>query len=121
MSDLYRDIILDHWKNPHNFGTLSHPTCDIYENNPLCGDDIRLQLQIENNTIADAKFSGQGCALSQAGASILTDLVKGEKVSEAKRLTESDFLEAVGIKPNPARLKCVLLSYVALQKALNRA
>ena len=118
MSDLYRDVILDHWKHPHNFGTLDHPTCDVSEANPLCGDDIRLQVIEKNGMISDVKFSGQGCALSQAGASILTDLIKGEKVSFVQALKEGDFLDAVGIHPNPARLKCVLLSFVALEKAL---
>lgn len=120
MSDLYRDLILDHWKNPHNFGKLKKPTIEIKEANPLCGDEIQLQLSIRNGKVADVKFHGEGCALSQAGSSILTDAIKGKTVAEINKLTEDKFLKIIGIKPNPARLKCVLLSFIALQKALKQ-
>lgn len=120
MSDLYRDLILDHWKNPHNFGKLKKPTVEVKEANPLCGDDIELQIVVRKGKITDVKFYGEGCALSQAGASILTDAIKGKTVAQIKKLSEDKFLEMIGIKPNPARLKCVLLSFVAWQKALKR-
>jgi len=120
MSDLYRDLILDHWKNPHNFGKLKKPTVEIKEANPLCGDDIELQIVVKKEKITDVKFSGEGCALSQAGASILTDILKGKSLSQVKRITEEKFLKILGIRPNPARLKCVLLSFVAWQKALKQ-
>ena len=121
MSDLYRDLILDHWKNPHNFGKLKKPTVEIKEANPLCGDDIELQIVVKKEKITDVKFSGEGCALSQAGASILTDILKGKSLSQVKRITEEKFLKILGIRPNPARLKCALLSFSALQKALKQA
>ena len=120
MSDLYRDLILDHWKNPHNFGKIKKPTVEIKEANPLCGDEIQLQLSIRNGKVADVKFHGEGCALSQAGASILTDALKGKSLAGARSLTEGKFLKILGIRPNPARLKCVLLSFVAWQKALKQ-
>jgi len=120
MSDLYRDLILDHWKNPHNFGKLKKPTIEIKEANPLCGDDIELQIVVKKEKITDVKFSGEGCALSQAGASILTDILKGKSLSQVKRITEEKFLKILGIRPNPARLKCALLSFSALQKALKQ-
>ena len=120
MSDLYRDLILDHWKNPHNFGKLKKPTVEIKEANPLCGDDIELQIVVKKEKITDVKFSGEGCALSQAGASILTDALKGKSLSQVKRITEEKFLKILGIRPNPARLKCALLSFSALQKALKQ-
>ena len=120
MSDLYRDLILDHWKNPHNFGKLKKPTIEIKEANPLCGDDIELQIVVKKGKITDVKFSGEGCALSQAGASILTDILKGKSLSQVKRITEGNFLKILGIRPNPARLKCALLSFSALQKALKQ-
>ena len=120
MSDLYRDLILDHWKNPHNFGKLKKPTIEIKEANPLCGDDIELQIVVKKEKITDVKFSGEGCALSQAGASILTDILKGKSLSQVKRITEGKFLKILGIRPNPARLKCALLSFSALQKALKQ-
>ncbi|HLA25838.1 MAG TPA: SUF system NifU family Fe-S cluster assembly protein [Patescibacteria group bacterium] len=120
MSDLYRDLILDHWKNPHNFGKLKKPTVEIKEANPLCGDDIELQIVVKKEKITDVKFSGEGCALSQAGASILTDILKGKSLSQVKRITEEKFLKILGIRPNPARLKCALLSFSALQKALKQ-
>ena len=121
MSDLYRDLILDHWKNPHNFGKLKKPTVEIKEANLLCGDDIELQIVVKKEKITDVKFSGEGCALSQAGASILTDILKGKSLSQVKRITEEKFLKILGIGPNPARLKCALLSFSALQKALKQA
>ena len=120
MSDLYRDLILDHWKNPHNFGKLKKPTVEIKEANPLCGDDIELQIVVKKEKITDVKFSGEGCALSQASASILTDILKGKSLSQVKRITEEKFLKILGIRPNPARLKCALLSFSALQKALKQ-
>ena len=120
MSDLYRDLILDHWKNPHNFGKLKKPTIEIKEANPLCGDDIELQIVVKKEKITDVKFSGEGCALSQASASILTDILKGKSLSQVKRITEEKFLKILGIRPNPARLKCALLSFSALQKALKQ-
>ena len=120
MSDLYRDLILDHWKNPHNFGKLKKPTVEIKEANPLCGDDIELQIVVKKEKITDVKFSGEGCALSQAGASILTDILKGKSLSQVKRITEEKFLKIIGIRPNPARLKCALLSFSAWQKALKQ-
>ena len=120
MSDLYRDLILDHWKNPHNFGKLKKPTVEIKEANLLCGDDIELQIVVKKEKITDVKFSGEGCALSQAGASILTDILKGKSLSQVKRITEEKFLKILGIRPNPARLKCALLSFSALQKALKQ-
>jgi len=120
MSDLYRDLILDHWKNPHNFGKLKKPTVEIKEANPLCGDDIELQIVVKKEKITDVKFSGEGCALSQAGASILTDILKGKSLSQVKRITEEKFLKILGIRPNPARLKCALLSFSAWQKALKQ-
>lgn len=119
MSDLYRDLILDHWKNPHNFGTMKKPTIEIEEANPLCGDEIIFQFKIVKGKIAEIKFSGQGCALSQAGASILTDAVKGKNMTQVSKLTQDKFLEIIGIKPNPARLKCVLLPYKALKRGLD--
>ena len=120
MSDLYRDLILDHWKNPHNFGKLKKPTVEIREANRLCGDEIGLLIVVKKGRITDVKFSGEGCALSQAGASILTDALKGKSLAGARSLTEGKFLKILGISPNPARLKCVLLSFVAWQKALKQ-
>ncbi len=120
MSDLYRDLILDHWKNPHNFGKIKKPTVEIKEANPLCGDEIGLQIVVKKGKITNVKFFGEGCALSQAGASILTDALKGKSLAGARSLTEGKFLKILGISPNPARLKCVLLSFVAWQKALKQ-
>src|SRR3972149_9865469 len=120
MSDLYRDLILDHWKNPHNFGKLKKPTVEIKEANLLCGDDIELQIVVKKEKITDVKFSGEGCALSQAGTSILTDILKGKSLAGARSLTEGKFLTTSGWRPNPARLKCALLSFSAWKKALKQ-
>jgi nitrogen fixation protein NifU and related proteins len=120
MEDLYRELILEHAKHPHNFGSLPEPSVSHEEYNPLCGDKVRIDLQIENDTITDVRFSGRGCAISQAAASLLTDEIKGLSVNEAKAFSKDDLLELVGIplSKNPTRLKCALLSLKALKVGL---
>jgi nitrogen fixation NifU-like protein len=119
MDDLYRDEILEHYRNPHNFGTLETPDA-IYEgHNPLCGDRITLTLGIDDTgTISDVAFNGRGCAISQASASLLTDRLRGLPVRDAEQLTNQDVLDLLGIEISPARLKCALLSIDTLKHAL---
>lgn len=118
MDDLYRDYILEHYRRPHNFGTMDDATSTYEGANPLCGDRITLQLRVRNGVVDGVAFTGRGCAISQASASLLTDEVKGKPVDAAARLGSSDVLDLLGIEISPARMKCALLSLDTLQHAL---
>jgi nitrogen fixation NifU-like protein len=117
---MYREQILEHSKYPHNFGSLESPSVSHEELNPLCGDKVRLDLQIADGVITDVRFSGRGCAISQASASLLTDELIGMPVESAKTYSKDDLLELIGIPlgKNPVRLKCALLSLKALKAGL---
>jgi|TARA_B100001971_G_C18172363_1_gene527913 nitrogen fixation NifU-like protein len=115
---MYTEIILDLYKNPRNKGQLKNPTHESERNNPLCGDEIKLQLQVKNNQIKDVKFSGNGCAISQASASLLTDKLKNLPIEEAKSLNKETVLDLLHIPISPARMKCALLSLETLKEAL---
>ena len=118
MDDLYRDYILEHYRRPHNFGVLEAPTATYEGANPLCGDRITLMLGIRDGVVADVGFTGRGCAISQASASLLTDEIKGKSVDEVAKLSTQDLLDLLGIEISPARLKCALLSLDTLEHAL---
>ncbi len=118
MDDLYRDYILEHYRRPHNFGVLDSPTVSHEGANPLCGDRITIQLGIRDGKIEDVAFTGRGCAISQASASLLTDEIRGKTVGEVSALTSEDVLDMLGIEISPARLKCALLSLDTVSKAL---
>lgn len=118
MDDLYRDYILEHYRRPHNFGVIEDATTSHEGANPLCGDRITLQLRLADGTIAGVGFTGRGCAISQASASLLTDEIKGKPVRDAAAMTSQDVLDLLGIEISPARLKCALLSLETLQQAL---
>ena len=119
MDDLYRDYILEHYREPHNFGTLEHPDATFEGYNPLCGDRITMMLGIdERDTVREVVFTGRGCAISQASASLLTDRVKGKPLSEIATIGWQDVLDELGIEISPARLKCALLSLDTLRRAL---
>ena len=120
MDDLYRDEILEHYRNPHNFGTLSEPDAVQELANPLCGDRITLMLGIDDaGTIEQVAFTGRGCAISQASASMLTDQIRGMSLDQVVELNKDAVLENLGIEISPARLKCALLSLQALRGALS--
>lgn len=120
MDDIYREQILEHARHPRNYGHLPAPTVVREERNPLCGDQIRLELAIADDVITDVRFTGRGCAISQASASLLTEAIKGKPVAEAKQFSKDDLLEIIGIPlaHNPTRLKCALLSLKALKAGL---
>jgi nitrogen fixation protein NifU and related proteins len=118
MDDLYRDYILEHYRRPHNFGVLDDANAQHEGANPLCGDRITMQLRLSGGKIAGVGFTGRGCAISQASASLLTDEIKGKSVDDAAKLTSSDIMDMLGIEISPARLKCALLSLETLQHAL---
>jgi nitrogen fixation protein NifU and related proteins len=119
MDDLYRDEILEHYRNPHNFGTLESPDAVHEGANPLCGDRITLMLGIsDEGTVEEVAFTGRGCAISQASASMLTDEIKGKALTDIAHLGREDMLQTLGIEISPARLKCALLSLDTLRLAL---
>lgn len=119
MDDLYRDEILEHYRRPHNFGTLADPDASFEGSNPLCGDRITVMLDIgADGRVSDVAFTGRGCAISQASASMLTDEIRGRTVEDIATLQNQDVLDLLGIEISPARLKCALLSIDTLKKAL---
>lgn len=119
MDDLYRDEILEHYRSPHNFGTLDSPDAVHEGANPLCGDRITMMVGIgADGTVDEVAFTGRGCAISQASASMLTDEIKGKPLAEVARLGRQDVLDNLGIEISPARLKCALLSLETLRDAL---
>jgi nitrogen fixation NifU-like protein len=116
MDDFYKENILDHYRNPRNAGALEQPTHTHEENNPLCGDVIRIDLHVNQDNIIDqVAFKGKGCAISQASASMLTEMIEGKTLEEARQINKDDILEALGIEIGPVRLKCALLSLKVLK------
>ncbi|GAB4422412.1 MAG: SUF system NifU family Fe-S cluster assembly protein [Anaerolineae bacterium] len=116
MDDFYKENILDHYRHPRNAGKLEHPTHSHEEHNPLCGDVIRMDLRVnEQNIIEEVAFTGKGCAISQASASMLTEMIQGKSLEEAKQIGKEEILEALGIEIGPVRLKCALLSLKVLK------
>ena len=114
---MYRDYILDHYKNPRNAGTLPGATNTYHDNNPLCGDEITMSLLIDEDKVKDVRFEGKGCAISQASASILTEEIKGKTLDEVKSIDRQHVLENLGIPISPARVKCALLGLKTLKGA----
>ena len=118
MDSLYRDFILDHYRNPRNAGTLEQADASFEDLNPLCGDKIRMDLRIRDGVVDDVKFKGRGCAISQASASLLTESIKGKRIDEIDAIGKEDVLENLGISISAARLKCALLGLKVLKQAL---
>jgi nitrogen fixation protein NifU and related proteins len=117
--DIYREIILDHYRKPRNKGKLSNPDVSIHDSNPLCGDEIDIHLKVEEDKIKDIKFEGRGCAISQASASMLTEMIIGRPLNTVKDLTKDDILENIGLMNlGPARIKCALLSLKVLKLSM---
>lgn len=118
MDELYRDYILDHYRNPRNFGHMDAPDATAEDLNPLCGDRIRMEVRVDaDGRVADVRFSGKGCAISQASASMLTESVKGAKLEDVARLSKDVVLENVGIGISPTRMKCAMLGLKVLKTA----
>lgn len=138
LSSLYQQLILEHYRNPRNKAELEEKTVEIHMANPVCGDEIRLQLRIEGDEIAEAKFVGQGCSISQAAVSMMTTLLQGRKIDEANALAArftdmmhgdeeaskdrslGDLRALKGVSKFPVRIKCALLGFDALQEALKK-
>jgi nitrogen fixation protein NifU and related proteins len=124
MSDqLYREVILDHYKNPRGHGVIEDADASADGLNPLCGDEVSIYVVFgeDGETIADVKFSGRGCAISQAATSMLVDMAKGRTASELAEMPKDELLEEIGIPLTPIRLKCALLGLGVLKVALHRA
>lgn len=116
--EIYKENIIDHYKNPRNKKELSSYTCSRIESNPLCGDKIIIYLNVSAGMVTDISFQGHGCAISQASASLLTDHIKGMPLPTVKSLTEKDLLSLLGIPLSHVRMKCALLSLKTVHKAL---
>lgn len=111
MDDLYRQVIIDRYKNPHMRGELDPHDYSYQDDNPLCGDVIRIDLRVDGEeTITEAAFSGEGCAISQASADLLTESLVGKSLQQVRDMTKDDVLDLLGIELGPVRLKCALLS-----------
>ena len=123
VDELYREVILDHYKNPRGHGVIEGADAAAEGMNPLCGDEVSIYVQFaeDGETIGDVKFSGRGCAISQASTSMLMEMVKGRRASEIAALAKEELLEEVAIPLTPIRLKCALLGLGVLKVALHRA
>ena len=118
-SDMYKEIILDYYKNPRNRGTIETPDAKARDSNPLCGDVVEMELKFSDGKVSDVKFNGDGCAISQASASMLTELVMGKSIDEVRKIDKSILLENLG-SPNlgAVRIKCALLPLKVLKTAV---
>ena len=115
---IYQEIILDHYKNPRNFGNIRNPSKKTNVSNPLCGDKIEMDVLYKDKKVGEIMFSGQGCAISQASASLITEYVKGKTKEELKKLDKDFMIKMLGVELGVNRIKCALLSLEALHKLL---
>ena len=120
LDSLYREVILDHYKNPRGHGVIDGADAEAEGQNPLCGDEVSIAVSFEGETIADVKFQGRGCAISQAATSMLMDMVKGRSAEEVASMSRDELLDEVGIPLTPVRLKCALLGLGVLKLALHK-
>lgn len=115
MEAFYREAILDHYKHPRHKGRLENPDIHFHDHNPFCGDEITIELKVEDGRVVDAAFDGRGCAISQATASMLMEEIVGKSIEELKELNKQYILDLLGIEIGPVRLKCALLALKVLK------
>jgi nitrogen fixation NifU-like protein len=115
---LYREAILDHYRNPRNRGILNPADFSYEDVNPLCGDEIRIDVRTDGERVTDVRFSGRGCAISQAAASMLMEMVEGQPLDEVKAISREDLLEELGVPISPARMKCAMLGLKVLKAGI---
>jgi nitrogen fixation protein NifU and related proteins len=118
MDDIYRQYILDHYREPHNHGALEPADIHAADTNPLCGDRIELFLNVADGHVTEVRFQGRGCAISQASASMLTEKIEGATLDELRALKPADILEMLGVEIGPARQRCALLSLRVLHQGI---
>lgn len=118
--DLYSEIILDHYKNPQNYGKLKNPDASATGDNPLCGDKIRIDFIFKNEKVKKVAFSGEGCAISQAATSMLTEKLIGKTKKQIEKISNEDIYKMLGIKISPGRVKCALLGLTTIKKCLEK-
>lgn len=118
MSHLYREQILDHYGHPRNQGSLENPDISHERANPVCGDMVRLDIRLEDGKVSEVRFSGQGCVISMASASMFTEEIKGKTIAELKELDDHDVLQMLGVELGPSRFHCGVLPLRALQEGL---
>jgi nitrogen fixation protein NifU and related proteins len=115
LDDYSRQNILDHYQNPRNWGTLEHPDISAEDSNPLCGDRIRMDLRVKDGRVEAVRFSGEGCSISRAAASMLSEEIEGKTLEELKSIGKEEILDLLGIELGPVRLKCALLALKTLK------
>ena len=118
MSMDYREYILEHYRNPRNYGKLDNPDVHAEDSNPLCGDQLGMDLIVEGDLVKEVRFQGRGCAISQSAASMLSEMIEGKTVAEVRALGKEDVLDALGVPISPARTKCAFLSLRVLHRGL---
>lgn len=115
---IYREVILEHYRNPSNRGTLDPADFSYEDVNPMCGDEIRIDVRVADDCVSEIRFSGRGCAVSQASASILTEMAEGKSLAEVKAIAKDDLLDEIGIPVSPARMKCAMLGLKVLKAGI---
>lgn len=118
--EMSKEMLLEHYRNPHNYGRVENPSASMIEFNPVCGDTVQITIKVENGIIVGVKFIGRGCSISQGSASMLTEKVLGISVEDAKKITQDDILEMLGMTLGPSREKCAILSLNTLQKCIRK-
>lgn len=113
--DLFKENILDHYREPRHFGKLENPNISFRDKNPVCGDDIQLDLRVENGKVVEVAFSGKGCSISMASASMLTEMLLDRDVEDLKKFDKQELLDEIGIDLGPVRIKCALLPLKVLK------